>query len=455
MENGAMKALIIDDEPAIREALAQTLRSARIETVLAEDGEIGLTALDARSDVGVVFLDIKMPGRDGMEVLEVIRTAKPHLPVIMISGHGTIDTAVEATKLGAFDFLEKPLDRDRILLVARNALDQAKLVRENLNLKQREATRILGKSQAVKDLLAAIDRVAPSHARVLITGESGSGKELVAQRIHDMSPRANGPFIDVNCAAIPKDLLESELFGHEKGSFTGAIAQKKGKFELADGGTLFLDEVGDMDPAAQAKVLRVIEQNKIERVGGNEPIEVDVRVVAATNKNLLEEVKERNFREDLYYRLNVVELRSPALRERREDIPLLAGHFLAEAVRRNGLDSHDLTRDGQEALSREDWPGNVRQLKNVMERVAILAPGPEIGAEDMRKAIGAKAAAPVEDPYRDARSFEEFKDRAEQEFIERRLKDNGWNVKRTAELLGMQRSNLYKKIEKYGLKKPE
>jgi len=450
-----MKALIIDDEPAIREALAQTLKSARIDSAVAADGEDGLAQLGARDDIGVVFLDIKMPGLDGMEVLCRIREHWPRMPVVMISGHGTIETAVDATKRGAFDFLEKPLDRDRILLVARNGLDHATLQRENQNLKAREATRILGKSAAVKELLRDIDRVAPSHARVLITGENGSGKELVARRLHDLSPRSGGAFIDVNCAAIPRDLLESELFGHEKGSFTGAHAQKKGKFELADGGTLFLDEIGDMDPAAQAKVLRVLEENKIERVGGDHPIRVDVRVLAATNKDLLSEVKEGRFREDLYYRLAVVELRSPALRARREDVPLLGGHFLADSIRRNGLEARELTADACDELARQDWPGNVRQLKNVMERAAILVPKREIDASDVRKVMGGPAAVPTEDPYRDARSFEEFKDRAEEEFIEKRLIENNWNVKRTAELLGMQRSNLYKKIEKYDLKKPQ
>jgi two-component system nitrogen regulation response regulator NtrX len=452
--NGTMKALIIDDEAAIREALAMTLKSARIEAIPAEDGPAGLAAA-ASPEVGLVFLDIKMPGKDGMEVLAELREIRPDLPVVMISGHGTIETAVKATRQGAFDFLEKPLDRDRVLLLARNALQTTELQRENRKLKSRAATRILGSSKPVKELLAAIDRVAATHARVLITGENGSGKELVARRLHDLSPRADGPFVDVNCAAIPKDLLESELFGHEKGSFTGAHAKKTGKFELADGGTLFLDEVGDMDLAAQAKVLRVLEQHKIERVGGNEPIEVDVRVLAATNKDLVEEVKEGRFREDLFYRLNVVELHSPALRERRDDVPLLAGAFLEEAIRRNGTPARVLGAEALEALQREDWPGNVRQLKNAVEHLAILAPDDEITAADVTKAVGAKTSALTEDPYRGVGSFEEFKETAEREFLERRLLENGWNVKRTAELLGMQRSNLYKKIDKYSLKKPQ
>ncbi|HEX5137104.1 MAG TPA: sigma-54 dependent transcriptional regulator [Planctomycetota bacterium] len=452
-----MKALIIDDEPGIREALRMTLKGGRIDAVLAEDGETGLAAVEARTDLGLVFLDIKMPGRDGLDILKEIRTLRPDLPVIMISGHGTIETAVGATKQGAYDFLEKPLDRDRVLLLARNALEQARVNRENRQLKEREAARILGNSAPIKELLAAIDRVAPTHARVLVTGENGTGKELVARRLHDLSPRANGPLVDVNCAAIPKDLLESELFGHEKGSFTGAHQQKKGKFELADGGTLFLDEVGDMDLAAQAKVLRVIEQSRVERVGGAKPIEVNVRIVAATNKNLLEEVKAGRFREDLYYRLNVVELRCPPLRERREDIPLLAAAFLAEAVKRNATAPRLFDDGAVQALAREDWPGNVRQLRNVVEQLAILAPKEMIAAEDVAAIVrsGAPAAAGPDDPYRGARTFEEFKDVAEKDFLVRRLEENGWNVKKTAELLGMQRSNLYKKLERYGIRKPE
>jgi len=454
LEGTAMKVLIIDDDPGVREALLMTLKSARIPAVAAEDGASGLERLAQDDRIGVVFLDIKMPGRDGMEVLEEIRNTRGDLPVIMISGHGTIETAVHATKLGAYDFLEKPLDRDRILVLTRNALEQGRLLQENRKLRELSAVRILGRSPAIRELLASIDRVAATHARVLITGENGTGKELVARRLHDLSPRVEGPFVDVNCAAIPKDLLESELFGHEKGSFTGAHAQKKGKFELAHGGTLFLDEVGDMDLAAQAKVLRVLEQNYVERVGGSKPIEVNVRVVSATNKNLPEEVKAGRFREDLYYRLNVVELRCPALRERREDIPLLATAFLADAVKRNGTPPRTLSDEACDALRREDWPGNVRQLRNVVEHLAILAPNDVIGAADVASASRGGTTAPEVDPYRDARSFDEFKDTAEREFLERRLLENGWNVKRTAEQLGMQRSNLYKKIEKYGLKKP-
>ncbi|MCK6461428.1 MAG: sigma-54 dependent transcriptional regulator [Planctomycetes bacterium] len=452
-----MKALIIDDEPGIREALRMTLKGGRIDSVLAEDGETGLAAVEGRTDLGLVFLDIKMPGRDGLDILKEIRTLRPDLPVIMISGHGTIETAVGATKQGAYDFLEKPLDRDRVLLLARNALEQARVNRENRQLKEREAARILGGSAPIRELLAAIDRVAPTSARVLVTGENGTGKELVARRLHDLSPRANGPLVDVNCAAIPKELLESELFGHEKGSFTGAHQQKKGKFELADGGTLFLDEVGDMDLAAQAKVLRVIEQSRVERVGGAKPIEVNVRIVAATNKNLLEEVRAGRFREDLYYRLNVVELRCPPLRERREDIPLLAAAFLSEAVKRNATPPRTFDDGAVQALAREDWPGNVRQLRNVVEQLAILAPKETITADDVTAIArsGAPAPAGPGDPYRGARTFEEFKDVAEKDFLLRRLEENGWNVKKTAELLGMQRSNLYKKLERYGIRKPE
>jgi two-component system nitrogen regulation response regulator NtrX len=456
-----MKALIVDDDPGVREALGITLKAARLAAVPAEDGEAGLRALDGGGDLHLVFLDIKMPGRDGMEILEEIRKRRPDLPVIMISGHGTIETAVEATKKGAFDFIEKPLDRERVLLVARNAVEHTKLQRENRALRARGATRILGDAPVMRQLLSALDRIAPTQARVLITGENGSGKELVARRLHDLSPRADGPFVDVNCAAIPKELLESELFGHEKGSFTGAVSQKRGKFELASGGTLFLDEVGDMALAAQAmalaaqaKVLRVLEENKVERVGGSKPIEIDVRVVTATNKNLLEEVAGETFREDLYYRLNVVEVRTPPLRERRGDIELLARTFLHEACGRNGLERRELDEGALTALRRESWPGNVRQLKNIMEHLAILAPGAVITEGDVATALGQTAAVRRDDPYQTARTFEEFKEEAEREFLLRRLQDNQWNVKRTAELLGMQRSNLYKKIDKYDLRKP-
>ena len=447
-----MKALIIDDEPAIRETLRVTLNSDGIDAVVAEDGNAGLAAVS--DDISLVLLDIKMPGKDGMEVLAELQETRPGLPVIMISGHGTVETAVQATKNGAFDFLEKPLDRDVLLRRVHNALDLSRLNRENLKLKSRDAARILGTSALIKELLSSIDRVAPTQARVLVTGENGTGKELVARRLHDLSPRHDGPFVDVNCAAIPKDLLESELFGHEKGSFTGAHAQKKGKFELADGGTLFLDEIGDMDLAAQAKVLRVLEQNRVERVGGSSPIDVDVRVIAATNKNLPEEVKEGNFREDLYYRLNVVELRCGPLRERRDDVPLLAAAFLEEAVKRNATPARMFDEGAMQALAREDWPGNVRQLKNVVENLAILAPSSTVTAADVTRAVGGTTTTTMEDPYRAVKTFEEFKETAEREFLERRLLDNNWNVKRTAELLAMQRSNLYKKIDKYSLKKP-
>jgi len=447
------KALIIDDDPGVREALKMTLKREKIEVILAQDGAEGLEAADRR-DIGVVFLDIKMPGRDGLEVLVDLVEKRPDLPVIMISGHGTVETAVTATKQGAYDFLEKPLDRDLLLLKARNALQTQALQSENRRLKERDAARLLGNSPPIHELLDSIDRVGVTHARVLITGENGTGKELVARRLHDLSPRSGGPFIDVNCAAIPRELLESELFGHEKGSFTGAHAQKKGKFELADGGTLFLDEVGDMDLAAQAKVLRVLEQQKIERVGGNKPIEVDVRVLSATNKTLTDEVKQGTFREDLYYRLNVVELRCPALRERRGDVALLAGAFLEEAIKRNGIAARSLSEAALEALARNDWPGNVRQLKNVVEHLAILAPDLVVTDADVARALGGSTTPTMEDPYRSVKTFEEFKDTAEREFLERRLLENNWNVKRTAELLGMQRSNLYKKIEKYQLKKP-
>jgi len=451
-----VKILIVDDEAAIRESLDLVLRFEHHQVLLAEDGEKALEALAADPDIDLTFLDIKMPGRDGLEILSEITERRPDTLVVMISGHGTIDTAVEATRRGAFDFIEKPLDRERVLLSVRNAAQLRKLASENTTLRGRLAdatTRMVGSSPALDEMRALVEKVAPTNARVLIQGENGSGKELVARLLHDLSPRASGPFVDVNCAAIPRELLESELFGHEKGSFTGATEQRKGKFEQADGGTLFLDEIGDMSPDAQAKVLRVIEEQKVQRVGGTEPIAVDVRLIAATNKDLSREAEDGDFREDLYYRLAVVPVRVPPLRERTDDVPLLANHFLQRFASGLGREPVKLTDKAAEWLQRQPWPGNVRQLRNLMERSAILVESDHLDVKDLEHLTGPGASAGgAMDVFRTCETFEEFKETAEKLFLQQRLTENDWNVKRTAERLGMQRSNLYKKIERHGLR---
>ena len=446
------RVLIVDDEADIRETVDMILRYEKFETLLAKNGEEALQLL-ADPGADLVLLDVKMPGMDGIEVLEKIKDRHPGVEVVMISGHGSIGTAVEATKLGALNFLEKPLDRDRLVLLLKNASKLRSLADENRDLRGKvsERYRILGESPALGLIMKTVDKVAPTQARVLITGENGTGKELVARNIHEKSARWRGPFVEVNCAAIPRELIESELFGHEQGSFTGAVARRKGKFELADRGTILLDEIGDMDLAAQSKVLRVLEESKIERVGGDAPVEVDVRILAATNKDLALAVDEGEFREDLYYRLNVVPIHVPTLTERREDIPLLARHFLALAVHTNDLENRVLTVDGEAFLVKQPWPGNVRQLRNLMERVAILTSTNEIDEAALAAHLTPRRRATA-DPVAECESFEDFKNESERLFLETKLIENDWNIKRTAERLGMQRSHLYKKIERYSLK---
>ncbi len=446
------RVLIVDDDADIRKTLDMILRYEKYETLLAKNGEAALRQLeDPGADL--VLLDVKMPGMDGIEVLTAIKERHPGVEVVMISGHGTIETAVAATKLGAFDFLEKPPDEDQLLLVLKNAAQVSSLRRENLELRGKvsEKYRILGESKALARIHETIAKVAPTQARVLITGDNGTGKELVARNIHERSPRWRGRFVEVNCAAIPRDLIESELFGHEKGSFTGAVGRRKGKFEQAEGGTILLDEIGDMDMTAQSKVLRVLEESTVERVGGDQPFRVDVRVLAATNKNLQEAVEAGEFREDLYYRLNVVPMHVPSLAERREDIPLLARHFLLLAVRANDLENRVLTSDGEAFLVKQTWPGNVRQLRNLMERVAILATGEAIDERVLAEHLSPRRRR-AGDPVNECETFEEYKFESERLFLETKLIENEWNIKRTAERLGMQRSHLYKKIEKYSLK---
>ncbi len=455
--------LVVDDEPSIRRTLREILEYEDFDVEEAVDGEEALQKMRA-AQYDLVMLDVKMPKRDGMEVLEVVGKEMPEVPVIMISGHGTIETAVEATKLGAFDFIEKPPDLNRMLLTIRNALDRGELTVANRRMRQAieqyyegELTPIMGTSPAISRIKETIERVAPSEARVLITGEPGTGKELVAKWIHHLSPRKECPIVEVNCAAIPSELIESELFGHEKGSFTGATKQRTGKFEQADGGTLFLDEIGDMSLSAQAKVLRALQENKIQRVGGDRSIPVNVRVVAATNKNLLELIEENDFREDLYHRLSVILIHVPPLRERRDDIPIIARHFLDRLSRRNGMPGKRFAPDALERLKRYEWRGNVRELNNVVERLIVLSETDEIGVRDVERYVqpGAAAADPIVgllDQYED---FSDFRDMAEKIFIERKLEQHEWNISRTAEAIGIQRSHLYNKMNKYGIEREE
>jgi two-component system nitrogen regulation response regulator NtrX len=447
------RILVADDEKGIRAALGQLLEYEGYEV-----RAVG-TAVDAIAEFEkwrphLSFLDVKMGGIDGLEALKKIRQLDPAAIVVMISGHGTIQTAVEATQLGAYDFLEKPLDTDRILVTLRNALQHGNLQEENSRLRETVESRyeIVGKSFAIRSLIEKVERVAPTPARVLISGENGTGKELVARAVHRLSARSANPFIEVNCAAIPSELIESELFGHMKGSFTGAIADRTGKFEQADGGTLFLDEVGDMSLSAQAKVLRVLEDGVVTRIGGSKPAAVDVRVIAATNKNLESEIHENRFREDLYYRLNVVPMTVPPLRERREDIPLLVTHFTGLLSKQQGMAPRMFTPDAIERLATYDWPGNVRELRNTVERILILASGPRVPAADVERLVGQRAAeGSTFGSLLESRTFEEFKDAAERAFLLAKLREHDWNVSETARLLDMPRSNLYKKIERYGL----
>ncbi len=457
--------LVVDDERSIRRTLREILEYEGYEVEEAEDGESALARLrDNRYDL--VLLDIKMPKRDGMDVLATVRQEIPELPVLMISGHATIETAVEATKLGAFDFIEKPPDLNRLLVTVRNALDRGQLEIENRRMRQTiverqdgERTPILGDSPAITRIKETIERVAPTEARVLITGEPGTGKELVANWIHYLSNRREGPLVEVNCAAIPSELIESELFGHEKGSFTGATKQRVGKFEQANGGTLFLDEIGDMSLSAQAKVLRALQENRISRVGGDRSIPVDVRVIAATNKNLLAQIEKHEFREDLYHRLSVILIHVPPLRERREDIPVIARHFAERLSRRNGLPTKQFSEDALERLKRHEWRGNVRELHNVVERLLILSEGNVITGRDVERYVqpsGTQAANnPVLNLLDQYDQFSDFRDMAEKLFIERKLDENDWNVSRTAEAIGIQRSHLYNKMNKYSIERDD
>ena len=447
--------LIVDDEESIRESLKGILQDEGFRTLFARNGEEGLN-LVKEDNPDLVLLDIWMPGMDGLETLHRIREGHPEQLVIMMSGHGTIETAVKATKLGAYDFIEKPLSLEKVLLCVQNAMKIGQLVEENRSLKARLAKdhEMIGDSPAIRHLKEQIAIAAPTSGWVLITGENGTGKELVARAIHHQSHRREKPFIEVNCAAIPEELIESELFGHEKGAFTGATAQRKGKFDQAHEGTLFLDEIGDMSLKTQAKVLRILQERKFERVGGHRTIEVDVRVIAATNKDLDEEIRTGNFREDLYYRLNVLPFHVPPLRQRIEDIPKLAHHFLEFFCSKESRETKSLTPEALDAMLGYSWPGNVRELKNIIERLAIMAPETIISERNLPAVITGKrqrtkgpgtSSAGQTFTYREAR--EEF----ERDFLIQKLEENDWNVSRTAEAIEIERSNLHRKIKSFGI----
>lgn len=441
---------LVDDEPGIVKTLSELLEDEGYQVTSAKSG---MDALDViRQDPpDLVFLDIWMPDLDGLEVLKRVRRQFPHMMVIVMSGHGSIETAVQATKLGAYDYLEKPLDSEKITILVRNALHQRKLEEENLNfrIQVERHLQLVGDSSVMNKLREQIAAAAPTHSRVLIFGENGTGKELVARSIHRQSLRRQRPFVEVNCAAIPETLIETELFGHERGAFTGAVAQKRGKFDSADGGTLFLDEIGDMSLATQAKLLRVLQEQQFTRVGGNKLITVNVRVIAASNKDLRQEIEKGNFREDLYYRVNVLPIEVPPLRARREDVPALTRHFLKIQAEEQGMKLKDITTGALNVLARHDWPGNIRELRNQVERLMIMVPTTPIDVADVLPFMPGSPAgsvtwvSPLEayDSLRDARRA------FERDYIAIRLRENGWNVSKTADDLKIERSHLHRKIK--------
>jgi two-component system nitrogen regulation response regulator NtrX len=476
----AETVLVVDDEPRILESVSSILEREGWSVLTARDGTAADAQLARNGGAALVLLDVALPGESGLALLERWKTEHPELVVVLMSGHGTIEMAVKATRLGAYDFLEKPLSADRLLLTLRNAARARTLATENASLREVAGLgrAIIGRSQAVRALLDTVGRVGPTPATALIQGESGTGKELVARALHDLSPRREEAFVAVNCAAIPEELVESELFGHEKGAFTGAVQARRGRFEEAHRGTLFLDEVGDMSPRTQARLLRALQEGEISRVGANATIKVDVRVLAATNRSLEKAIAEGAFREDLFYRLNVVPLVVPPLRERSEDTGLLAEHFLKLVARQMGRRPKSLDREALEALARHEWPGNVRELKNLIERLVILSPGETIHAADVALHLGGVTAArPVAkpsaaaarpeseaDPHEDdaaddaaafdgpapVGSLRDQLDRAERAAIEAALREAG-TVARAAERLGLERSHLYKKLRKHRL----
>lgn len=449
-----IKILVVDDEPNILRSLQGVLEDEGYETVVAASGESALEEL-RKDPPDVVLLDIWLPGMDGLEVLNRIKTSYPALPVIIISGHGTIETAVRATRLGAFDFVEKPLSLERVLVSIQNALQVSRLQADNLIWRQKAEKRywITGQSPAIVRLREFIERAAPSNATVLITGENGTGKELAARSLHFLSPRRQRPLIEVNCAAIPEELIESELFGHEKGAFTGAQERRRGKFDLADGGTLFLDEIGDMSLKTQAKILRILQEQTFERVGGSRTIRVDVRIVAATNKDLPKEIEAGRFRQDLYFRLNVIPIHVPPLRERLEDIPLLVDDFLEELSRESSMGRKAIAPDVYPLLSRYTWPGNVRELKNFVERLVIMTPSRLIGIKDLPEDFLRRLGhdVPRNDPYQHP-TLKEARLHFEREYLLRKLKEHDWNVSLTAQSIGLERTHLHRKMKALGLR---
>ncbi|WP_026898415.1 sigma-54-dependent transcriptional regulator [Daejeonella oryzae] len=459
------KILIIDDERAIRNTLREILE---YEDYQVDDIDNGIEGLELirKNGYDLVLCDIKMNKMDGMEVLTESMNIHPDLPFIMISGHGTVETAIEASKKGAYDFISKPPDLNRLLITVRNALERGNLVTETKVLKRKvsKTREMLGQSPAISRIKDTIERVAPTDARVLVTGANGSGKELVARWLHEKSNRCNAPLIEVNCAAIPSELIESELFGHEKGSFTSAVKQRLGKFELANGGTLFLDEIGDMSLSAQAKVLRALQENKVTRVGGEKEIDVDVRVIAATNKDLQKEIEAGNFRMDLYHRLSVILIHVPHLTERQDDIPIIAQSFCNEICGDYGIPVKTISDSAMEALKAMPWTGNIRELRNMIERLIILSEKVITDADVRNFANPASPATPVaptngtaspQTNFDQFTNFQEYKDSAERDYIKYKLEKNNWNVSKTADDIEIQRSHLYSKIEKYGLKRAE
>jgi two-component system nitrogen regulation response regulator NtrX len=443
------RLLVVDDEENVRASLKAVLEDEGYSVEAVGSGADCLRLLERRN-FDLIFLDIWLPGKDGIEVLKEIRIRRPLQYVIMISGHGTIETAVQATKLGAFDFIEKPLSLEKILLVLAHALKQKRLEEENRSLKDlvRQETTMIGESVPMIALRQQIQYAAPTEGRILIYGENGTGKELVARLIHLGSPRREQPFVEVNCAAIPEDLIESELFGSEKGAYTGSTETRKGKFELGDGGTVFLDEVGDMSVKTQAKVLRVLEEQRFVRVGGCQPIEIDVRVIAATNKNLEDEIEKGNFREDLFFRLNVIPFEVPPLREKKEDIPLLVDYFMDHFCQRYGKPRKSISRQAMLRLHSYHWPGNVRELKNIVERLVIMVPSMKVELSDLPAALSKLNVREFRPP---AQSWQEAREDFERKFILEKLREHDGNISRTAAAIGMERTHLHRKLKAYNI----
>ncbi len=444
--------LVVDDEESICQSLQGILSDEGYEVRTVGSGEEALKAIEEDLP-DLVLLDIWLPGMDGLEALKIIKTDYPQVPVIMMSGHGTIETAVKATKLGAFDFIEKPISLEKVVLLVNHALDLVRLEEENKFLKQKvtSAFELIGQSKTIIELKEMIRIVAPTNAWILIMGENGTGKELVARSIHYQSKRARRPFIEVNCAAIPEELIESELFGHEKGSFTGATGKKRGKFELAHEGTLFLDEVADMSLKAQAKILRILQEKKFERVGGNKFIDTDVRVLAATNKDLEREMESERFRQDLYYRLNVIPLTIAPLRDRKEDIPILAAQFVNDFCAKEGVEPKAISPDAIDVFMEHNWPGNVRELKNIMERLVIMTQGDTIRADDIPPLSKEEQPEEAMDTIFMHNSYRKAKMEFEKKFIMKKLQENEGNISKTADSIGLERSNLHRKIKTHSL----